>query len=122
MESTKELLGIARLKIHPGKLEEFKRLQARCVELVRARDTGTLQYDCLFNGDQSESLVVERYRDSAALLEHFANLGETAAALFATCSASGELCGTPSPELMKALEGSPVRVFWPHLSLKGRLR
>jgi quinol monooxygenase YgiN len=112
-----ELLGIARLKIHPGKLEEFKRLQAKCMELVRTKDTGTLQYDCFFSSDYAECLVVERYRDSEALLEHFANLGETAAAIFETCSASGELCGTPSPELMKALEGSPVRIFSPYQSL-----
>ena len=41
-----ELQSIARLKIHPGKLEEFKRLAAKCMESVRTRDTGTLQYDC----------------------------------------------------------------------------
>jgi quinol monooxygenase YgiN len=112
-----DLLGIARLKIHPGKLEEFKRLQAMCLESVRTKDTGTLQYDCFFSSDYAECLVVERYRDSEALLEHFANLGETAAALFETCSASGELCGSPSPELMKALEGSPVRIFSPYRSM-----
>jgi hypothetical protein len=38
-----ELLCIARLKIHHGKLDEFKHLAARCVELVRTKDTGTLQ-------------------------------------------------------------------------------
>jgi quinol monooxygenase YgiN len=118
METTKELQGIARLKIHPGKLEEFKRLQAKCMESVRTKDTGTLQYDCYFSNDNTESLVCERYCDSEALLEHFANLGETAAALFETCSASGELCGTPSQELMKALEGSPVRIFSPYLSMR----
>ncbi len=112
-----ELLGIARLKIHPGKLEEFKRLQTRCLELVRTKDTGTLQYEAFFNSDYTECLVVERYRDSEALLEHFVNLGETMSAIFETCSASGELCGTPSPELMKTLEGSPVGIYSPFQSL-----
>jgi quinol monooxygenase YgiN len=51
-------------------LEEFKRLQAMCLESVRTRDTGTLQYECFFSGDYGECLVVERYRDSEALLEH----------------------------------------------------
>jgi hypothetical protein len=37
-----ELLCIARLKIHHGKLDEFKHLAARCVELVRTKDTRTL--------------------------------------------------------------------------------
>ena len=46
-----ELQGIARLKIHQGKLEEFKRLAAKCIESVRNRDTGTLQYDWFFSSD-----------------------------------------------------------------------
>ena len=48
-----ELQGIARFKFHEGKLEEFKRLSARCMEIVRTKDTGTLQYDIYFNEDQS---------------------------------------------------------------------
>jgi quinol monooxygenase YgiN len=43
-----ELFCIARLKIHPGKLDEFKRLCARYAELVRTKDTGTSQYDLFF--------------------------------------------------------------------------
>ncbi len=57
-----ELLGIARFKFHEGKLEEFKRLSAQAMEIVRTKDTGTLQYDIYFNEDQSECIVVERYR------------------------------------------------------------
>jgi len=109
-----ELLAIARLRIHPGKLAEFKRLQAMCLESVRTKDTGTLQYELYFNSDNTECLVFERYRDSQALLDHFKNLADTMAAILQTCSASGEICGTPSPELMKALEGSPVRIFSPY--------
>ena len=37
------------LAIHEGKLEEFKELAAQCVQLVRERDSGTLQYDWFFN-------------------------------------------------------------------------
>jgi quinol monooxygenase YgiN len=59
-----ELLGIARLKIHPGKLDEFKHLAARCVELVRTKDTGTLQYQLYFNSANGERLAFKRYGDS----------------------------------------------------------
>jgi quinol monooxygenase YgiN len=93
-----ELLCIARLKIHHGKLDEFKHLAARCVELVRTKDTRTLQYELYFNSDNTECLVFERYRDSQALLDHHKNLGDTMAAILRTCSGSGEICGTPSPE------------------------
>jgi hypothetical protein len=61
-----ELQCVARLKIHDGKLDEFKRL----AELVRTKDTGTLQYELYISG-------------------------------------------TPSPELIEPLKGSPVQVYKP---------
>ena len=76
----------------------------------------------LFFSDYSECLVYERHRDSEAFLEHITNLGETMAAPFETCSGSGEICGTPSPELMKALEGWPVRIYSPYQSIYRRLQ
>ena len=82
--SPRELQGIARIKFHEGKLEEFKRLAARCMEIARTKDTGTLQYEIYFNDDQSECIVLERYKDSAALIEHGAHLGELAQAILAT--------------------------------------
>jgi hypothetical protein len=33
------------------------------------------------------------------------------AAILQTCSASGEICGTPSPELLEQLKGLPVQVY-----------
>ena len=112
-----ELLCIARLKIHPGKLDEFKHHAARCAELVRSKDTGTLQYELFFNSDYNEWPVIERYRDSQALLEHHQNLGDTMAAILRTCSGSGEVCGTPGPELIEQLNNSPVQVFRPFRSV-----
>jgi quinol monooxygenase YgiN len=95
-----ELLGIARFKFHEGKVEEFKRLSAQAMEIVKTKDTGTLQYDIYFNDDQSECIVLERYRDSEALIEHAANLGDLFAAVLATVSVvQGELLGEASEEL-----------------------
>jgi quinol monooxygenase YgiN len=111
-----ELQSVARLKIHDGKLDEFKRLAAKCAELVRTKDIGTLQYEMYFNSDNTECLVVERYRDSQALLDHFKNMRDTMAAILQTCSGSGEVCGTPSPELIEKLKDSPVRVYTPFLA------
>ena len=47
-----ELQCVARLKIHDGKLDEFKRLAAKCAELVRTKDTGTLQYQLVLQQRQ----------------------------------------------------------------------
>jgi quinol monooxygenase YgiN len=76
-----ELLGIARFKFKEGKREEYKRLSAQAMEIVRTKDSGTLQYDTYFNDDQSECIVIERYRDSEAAIEHAANLADVSAAV-----------------------------------------
>ena len=111
-----ELQCVARLKIHAGKLAEFKRLAAKCAELVRTKDTGTLQYELYMNSDNTECLVFERYRDSEALLDHFENMGDTMTAIFETCTGSGEICGTPNAKLRAKLEGSPVQIYVPFLA------
>jgi quinol monooxygenase YgiN len=108
-----ELQGIVRFKFHEGKLEEFKRLSAQCMEIVRTKDTGTLQYDTYFNDDQSECIVLERFRDSEALIEHSEHLAHLMEAIIATGSVSGELLGEPSAELRANLVDSPVRLFTP---------
>jgi len=103
-----ELQGIARITFHEGKLEEFKRLTARCMEIVRAKDTGTLQYAVYFDDDQSECIVVERYRDSDALIAHATNLGDISEEILATGSVSGALLGEPSAELRAMMADSAV--------------
>ncbi len=112
-----ELQGIARFKFHEGKLEEFQRLAAQCMEIVRTEDTGTLQYEIYFNDDQSECIVLERYRDSEALIEHAVHLGDLNEAILATGFVSGELLGEPSAELREKMAGSEVRLFTPYQSM-----
>ena len=114
-----ELVGIAGFKFHEGKLEEFKRLSAQAMEIVRTKDSGTLQYDTYFNDDQSECMVIERYRDSEAAIEHAANLGDLSAAVLATVEVvHGEILGEPSAELRANLAGSEVPVlFTPYQSM-----
>ncbi len=114
-----ELLGIARFRIHEGKLDEYKRLSAQAMEIVRTKDTGTLQYDTYFNDDQSECVVIERYRDSEAALEHAANLADVSAEVLAMVSVvHGELLGEPSAELRAKLADSEVpQLFTPYESM-----
>jgi quinol monooxygenase YgiN len=113
-----ELQGIARFKFHENKLEKFKRLSAQCMEIVRTKDTGTLQYEIYFNDDQSECMVLERYRDSEALIEHAQHIGDLIEAIVATGDVSGELLGDPNAELRANLaDDGPVRLFTPYLSM-----
>lgn len=114
-----ELLGIARFRFHQGKVDEYKRLSAEAMEIVRTKEPGTLQYDTYFNDDQSECIIIERYRDSEAAMEHAANLGELSAAVLATVSVvHGELLGEPSAELRAKLADSELpQLFTPYESM-----
>jgi hypothetical protein len=44
-------------------------------------------------------------------------MGELMTSMFTTCTRSGEVCGNAGPELVKALEGAPVRIFRPFQAL-----
>ena len=113
-----ELQSIVRFKFHEGKLEEFKRLSAVCMDIVRSKDPGTLQYDTFFNEDESECIVLERFRDLDALLQHGVNIGdELMEAIVATGDCSGELLGAVPEELRADLAGGPVQVFLPYVAL-----
>ena len=111
----REIQGIGRFKFREDELEEFKRLSAQLMEIVRSQDTGTLQYEIYLNEDQSECIVLERYRDSEALVEHAGHLGDLGRAIPGLVSS--ELLGEPSDDVRAKLVGSGVRLFTPFLSL-----
>jgi len=113
--AVREIQGIGRFKFLEGELEQFKRLSAQLLEIVRSQDTGTLQYEIYFNDDQSECIVLERYRDSDALVEHAGHLGDLGRAIPGLVSS--ELLGEPSDDVKAKLVGSGVRLFTPFLSL-----
>ena len=112
-----EIQGVARIKFHEGMLEEFKRLSAQAMAIVRARDTCTLQFEIYLSDDQSECVVLERYTTSEALVQHATHLGDLSGAILATGSVSGVLLGEPSAELRGILADGPVRLFTPYLSM-----
>ena len=107
-----EIKGIARAKIRPGKLVEYKRLCEAAMEIVRTKDTGTLQYEIFFNDDESEAIVFERYRDIDAAMEHFANIGHLMAPLMETASVTGEVLGKPSPKMQLGGGGPSLYTPW----------
>ena len=115
-----ELLGIARFRFHPGRVEEYKRLSAQAMDIVRAKESGTLEYSIYFNEDKSEAVVIERFASSEALLEHGANMSEISPAVLATGVVEGELLGEPNAELRAKLTGPEPELFTPYLSLKPR--
>lgn len=108
-----ELLGIARFKIKEGKLEEYKRLCEEAMKLVRANEPGTLQYEVYFNADQSECMVIERYKDSEAAMQHAVNLAHIFEGVLDIVTViHGEVLGNASPELKANLAAGDVPVLF----------
>jgi quinol monooxygenase YgiN len=112
-----ELVGIVRFKFHAGQAAAFKEISARCLEVVRTQDTGTLQYDTYFNADESEAIVIERYPTSEALIEHGQHMAPFMDAILATAEVSGELLGDLSPELRALMTGDQPQLFTLYQSL-----
>jgi len=76
-----------------------------------------LQYDTYFNADESQAIVLERFRDSDALTLHGENMAPLMDAIMATGNVSGELLGTPNEQIRSQLENSPVGLFAVYQSL-----
>lgn len=113
-----ELLGIARFRFHEGRVAEYKRLSEQAMEIVRSKEPGTLQYDIFFNADESAAVVIERFRDEGALIEHGKNMAEISEKVLATGVVEGELLGDVSPEIeAKIAEGEQPRLLAPWLTL-----
>lgn len=111
-----EIKGIARVKFHPGKVDEWKRLTEQAMEIVRTRDPGTLQYEVFFNADESEAIVFERYRDTDAALEHFTNISHLMEPLMTTATIVGEVLGTPNERMRAQLSGDQPQLFTPWMT------
>ena len=106
-----EIQAAAYLKIHPGKLDEFMTAAEKCINTVREKDKGTLQYDWFLNADHNECHVVERYKDSDSVLEHMGNLGDTLGELLSVSDLSLNVYGNPSEQLKSALQGLDIGFF-----------
>jgi 2,4-dienoyl-CoA reductase-like NADH-dependent reductase (Old Yellow Enzyme family)/quinol monooxygenase YgiN len=110
--------AMVRLKIHPGKLDEFKRIAADSIRLAREKDTGTIRYDIFLNDDDTEAVVYEEFVNPGARLEHLANLGENVAGMLAIVDMQAEVWSHSDPELRASTEGYDVKFFKPFLRLE----
>jgi len=112
-----ELVGVARFRFHPGQVEEYKRLARAAMEIVRAKEPGTLEYSIYFNADESAAVVIERFRDSEALLEHGRNMAGIGANVLTTGTVEGELLGDVNAEIEANLaQGEQPKHYRPWLS------
>ena len=109
---TKTIRVVIEFKISAGKLVDVKKTLNAAIETTKAKDTGALGYEFFFNNDESALYALETYKDSAAVLSHFALIGDLLNELMANAQPSRmEVFGEPSDELAAALEPFSPSVF-----------
>jgi quinol monooxygenase YgiN len=102
---------IARFKLHEGKLNDFKAVAKECLIVIKEKDKGVMHYDWFFDEKEAECVVVELYKDSAAVLNHVGLIGELLGKAMAMSNFSLEVYGNASDELKAALSGLSVKNY-----------
>jgi quinol monooxygenase YgiN len=82
MPTMDSLEVIARLKIRPGQLEEFKSQAAEILRVTREKDTHTLRCDWFINQEGTECEVHELFPGEQGLIDHKMNTMEPTVVLF----------------------------------------
>ena len=101
----------ARFLLHKGKANEFKAMAREALAITKEKDKGVLQYDWFFTEDDSECVVREAYKDSAALLNHLGLLGDILGRAMTMGNFQGEVYGNASEELKNALQGMDLKLY-----------
>ena len=112
-----DLVISARFDVHADKLDEFQSIITAAIQKVRDNEPRTLQYNWYHSEDHTRYIVLERYEDSDALLEHLADVGEELGAFLEVADLKVDVFGTPSPELVEATAAIPTRVYTFHQGL-----
>jgi len=100
----------ANMKIRDGMLEAFKVHAAKCIQRVKEKDPGTLQYDWFISTDKSECEIRETYESSEAFLAHLFNLSDLLSILYERFASNHTVViyGEPSPELLERIKARGV--------------
>ncbi len=102
---------IARFKLHEGKVQDFKAVAKECLIVIKEKDKGVMHYDWFFDEKETECVVVELYKDSAAVLDHVGLIGELLGKAMAMSDFSGEVYGNASDALKGALAGLNIKMY-----------
>ena len=109
-ENMSNLQVSARMKIREGMLEGFKGLATECVQRVKQKDPGTIQYDWFISLDKTECEIRETYENSQAFLAHLSNLSDLLKTLYENFAFehSVVIYGDTSPELLEKVKARGV--------------
>ena len=109
-ENMSNLQVSAKMKIREGMLEGFKGLATECVQRVKQKDPGTIQYDWFISPDKTECEIRETYENSQAFLAHLSNLSDLLKILYEKFAFehSVVIYGETSSELLEKVKARGV--------------
>jgi quinol monooxygenase YgiN len=93
------IFAVARFTAQPGKEDEFKALAREAFALVEKNEPGTLGYEWFLNAAGTECLVLDIYRDAAALAAHMANAGAAMANMLKIIKSDIRIYGAVPPQV-----------------------
>ena len=100
-----QVFWLLTLKVQPDQFTQLKALVTQIVAAV-AKEPGTIEYDWSISADHKTLMVVERYADSAAVVQHGKDFGPFAKEFFAMAKPSHFVVfGAPDAEAKKAIAG-----------------
>ncbi|HMY18240.1 MAG TPA: antibiotic biosynthesis monooxygenase [Polyangium sp.] len=109
-----EVHVVSRHFIKSGKLGDFELLASTARQMARDKEPGTLSYRWYFHATSTTFVVLHRYENAAAFMQHVANFKEIHRALDDLCETRIEVFGCLSPEAQRDLAEFGVVVFSPH--------
>jgi quinol monooxygenase YgiN len=106
---------VAKIRVHPGQLETFKRLVRDLTASVEAEEPGTRAYEWYLSADGENGYFHEWLASSEAFLAHLAHVGPTLPPLHAVAPITQALVfGNPSDQVKEALASFGAEYF-PHV-------
>ena len=103
---TGQVYWILEVAIRPGQADAFRALMEEMVAATRDNEPDTLAYDWTISGDGAVCHILERYRNSAAVLTHLGWFGASAARRFMAAAEPKRLVvyGSPDEAATRALD------------------
>jgi quinol monooxygenase YgiN len=106
-----DITTVARFRVHPGKMEEFKSGVAAGLDAVAEKDKGTTAYEWFLDEPAGQFTVIEKYRDMDALMVHSKNVGHLVRGLMQCADLSAEIGVKGPPSSLAALAKLPMKRY-----------
>jgi quinol monooxygenase YgiN len=106
-----DITTVARFRVHPGKMQEFKEGVAAGLEVVVDKDPGTTAYEWFLDEPAGQFTVIEKYRDMDSLMAHSKNVGHLVRGLMQCADLSAEIGVKGPASSLAALARLPMKRY-----------